>query len=278
VRVQQQQTKGHLWVYLGNSAHPYTVYDFTLGRCADRTQECLLGYKGFLHADAFSGYDQAFQDGCVEVGCWAHARRYFYDARTTDPVRACYMLALIGQLYALEAAAKYAAEAAKLTESEFWDVRQQLRERQALPLLAKIREYAAGVRPQVLPRSPIGEAFTYLHNQQQALERYTEYGLLDIDNNVAEQALRAVAIGRKNWLFVGSEEGGKTAAVLYSFTQTCKRHGLDPWFYLREVLTILPTLSAADRVTELPKLLPDQWAAAESYSPTGRSPPLSTSE
>ncbi len=85
-------------------------------------------------------------------------------------------------------------------------------------------------------------------------------------------------LGRKNWLFVGSEEGGKTAAVLYSFTQTCKRHGLDPWFYLREVLTILPTLSAADAATELPKLLPDQWAAAQGYSPTGRSPPMATSE
>jgi transposase len=271
VRVQQLQTKGHLWVYLGNSTNPYTVYDFTLGRCADRPVECLSGYKGFLHADAYNGYDQVFREGCVEVGCWAHARRYFHEARTTDPVRACYMLAVIGQLYALEAAAKYAAVAAKLTESEFWDVRRQLRERQALPLLGTVWEYAAQVRSQLLPRSPIGEAFTYLHNQQRALERYTSHGCLNIDNNVAEQALRAVALGRKNWLFFGSEEGGKTAAVLYSFTQTCKRHGLDPWFYLREVLTILPTLSAADRVTELPKLLPDQWAAAQSSSSAGGS-------
>ena len=273
VVVQRQQTKGHLWVYVGDDLHPYIVYDFTLGRRQDRPLACLADYKGYLHADAYNGYDQAFAKGCVEVGCWAHARRYFYEARTSDAVRACWVLGCIRQLYVLEAAAKYAAQAAQLSVADFHEVRRQLRQREAVPLLNTLGDYLERERDLVLPRSPIGEAFTYLHNQWSALQRYTSYGFLDIDNNVAEQALRAVALGRKNWLFVGSEAGGRTAATLYSLVQTCKRHGLDPWFYLREMLTILPTLSEFARSIELPKLLPDQWAQSQRQSHSGVAPP-----
>jgi transposase len=263
VRVQGQNGKGHLWVYVGNSAHPYIVYDFTLGRGEERPLACLSAFRGYLHADAYGVYDKTFGTERIEVGCWAHARRYFYDARDTDPVRACYVLSTIGRLYTLEAAAKYAWEAARLSEREYWDVRQQLREREARPLLASLSEYLVREQPGVLPRSPIGEAFTYLSNQWLALQQYLSHGFLDIDNNVAEQALRAIALGRKNWLFLGSEEGGRTAATLYSLVQTCKRHGVDPWFYLRAVLTILPTLTESTRSTELPKLLPDEWARSQ---------------
>lgn len=273
VTVQGKQTKGHLWDYVGDSAHPYTVYDFTLGRCQERPLQCLSVFKGYLHADAYNGYDKAFGKERTEVGCWAHARRYFYEARNTDPVPACCVLSGIGRLYALEAAAKYAAQVRQLSDEEFWDVRQQLRERQAKPILSSLAEYAQKARPLVLPRSPIGEAFTYLDNQWLALGRYVEHGFLDIDNNVAEQALRAIGIGRKNWLFLGSEEGGKTAATLYSLTQTCKRHGIDPWYYLREVLRILPTIPESARATELPKLLPDQWAKSERQRHSGAAPP-----
>lgn len=273
VCVQGQSGKGYLWVYLGDSAHPYMVYDFTLSRGAARPLECLSSFRGYLHADAYGVYDDTFGKDRTEVACWAHARRYFYDARDTDPVRACCVLSSIGRLYSLEAAAKYAWEAARLTEAEYWDVRQQLREREAVPILRELHAYASREQPLVLPRSPLGEAFTYLHNQWAALERYTTHGFLDIDNNVAEQALRAISIGRKNWLFLGSEEGGRTAATLYSMVQTCKRHGVEPWFYLREVLTILPTLTAATRPTELPKLLPDEWARLQRQSHGGAAPP-----
>jgi transposase/uncharacterized coiled-coil protein SlyX len=273
VTVQRQQTKGHLWVYVGDGLHPYTVYDFTLGRRQERPLECLSAFKGYLHADAYNGYDKAFGQDRIEVGCWAHTRRYFYDARTSDPVRACCVLSLIGRLYALEAAAKYAAQVRKLSDIDFWEVRYQLRQRQAVPLLSSLREYAEQQRPVVLPRSPSGEAFTYLDNQWPALQRYVEHGFLDIDNNVGEQALRAVGVGRKNWLFLGSQEGGRTAATLYSMVATCKRHGLDPWFYLREVLTILPTLTETTRPTELPKLLPDEWARLQRQSHSGTASP-----
>jgi hypothetical protein len=273
VSVQGQKTKGRLWVYFGDWAHPYTVYDFTLDRCAERPQKCLANFKGYLHADAYSGYDQIFGADRIEVACWAHARRYFHDARGTDPVRATCVLASIGRLYALEAAAKYAAGTLKLSLQDYWAVRLQLRERQATPILHSLAEYVEQQRHLVLPRSPIGEAFTYLHNQWEALSRYTGHGFLDIDNNVAEQALRAIAVGRKNWLFVGSAEGGRTAATLYSFVQTCKRLGVDAWLYLREVLRILPGVAESARAVELPKLLPDVWAARERAAVESAVPP-----
>lgn len=263
VAVQDQPGKGNLWVYYGDSAHRYVVYDFTTSRAAERPVECLQAFKGFLHADALPGYDKVFGKERQEVGCWAHTRRYFYDARLTKPVPACHVLGTIGRLYALEAAAKYAAQVEHLSEADFWEVRWQLRQRQAIPLLTGLRQYLDKTRPEILPQSPLGEAFTYLANQWATLQRYTEHGFLDIDNNVAEQVLRGVALGRKNWLFMGSAEGGKTAAVLLSFTQTCKRLGVEPWLYLREMLTVLPTIAESERATALPALLPDVWAQAQ---------------
>ena len=273
VRVQEQTTQGRFWIYVGDSSHRYTVFDFTLGRSQDRPLECLKDFRGFLQADAYSGYDKVFAAGCVEVGCWAHARRYFYEARDYDPVRACYVLGLIGHLYGWEAAARYAAEVREMGEDGFWDVREQLRQRQALPLLAQLGQYLERERDQVLPASKMGEAFTYLHNQWAALQVYVAHGFLEIDNNIGEQGLRGIGIGRKNWLFVGSVEGGTTAAILYSMTETCKWHGIDAWVYLREMLTVLPSLSESEWPTELPKLLPDVWAAARRQEAASRGPP-----
>jgi transposase len=273
--VQGEASKGHLWTYVGDERHPYIVYDFTLGRGGARPRECLQPFKGYLHADGYSGYDQLFGADRREVGCWAHARRYFWESRETAPVHACWMLSCIGQLYGWEAAARYAAEELELSLEDYWDVRRQLRQRQAKPILNRMKEYADKAREQVLPSSPIGTAFTYLSNQWLPLNCYGEYGFLEIDNNVAERALRAIAVGRKNWLFLGSAEGGKTAAILYSLTQTCKRHGVDPWYYLREVLTTLAGLKESERASELPKLLPDVWAARQRQS--SRAPPEGSS-
>ena len=273
VRVQEETTQGRFWDYVGDSSHLYTVFDFTLGRSQDRPVECLKDFRGFLHADAYSGYDKVFNSQCVEVGCWAHARRYFYEARDYDPVRACYVLGLIGQLYAWEAAARFAADIRDMSEEEFWDLREQLRQRQAVPLLTRLGQYMEAERGQVLPMSKIGEAFTYLHNQWEALQVYVRHGFLEIDNNIGEQALRGIGIGRKNWLFVGSVEGGQTAAMLYSMTETCKRHGIDPWLYLREMLTVLPTLPESVWTTELPKLLPDVSAQTRREEAASRGPP-----
>jgi transposase len=252
-----QLSTARLWGYLGDAAHPYNVFDFTVNRKRDGPVQFLKGYQGYLHADAFSGYDRLYlpeprsgQARIIEVACNAHARRKFYEARSSDALRSHQALAYYGQLYALERSARDLAfsDAQKL----------QMRQDFAVPILATFHAWLQAQREQVLPKSPLAEAIGYALNQWDALRRYTEAGFLAIDNNAAEREMKRIALGRKNWLFVGSPRGGQTAAVLLSFTSTCARLGVEPWAYLREVLTRLPTLPAA----ELDTLLPDRWQAA----------------
>ncbi len=239
---------GRFWVYAGDNRHPYSVYDFTASRRRDGPELFLKGFRGYLQADAFAGYDRLCAGPAVdEVACWAHARRKFYESRTTSPEIAHQMLVTIRQLYAVERRAK------EWTAHE----RQGLRQTESLPLLESLGAWLAEQSQRVLPKSPIGKAISYARSNWQALCRYTEDGDLAIDNNLSERTLRAQAIGRKNWLFVGSDNGGRTAAVLFSMTASCKRHDVDPFAWLRDVLRRLPT-QPADRLDEL---LPDVWFA-----------------
>ena len=142
----------------------------------------------------------------------------------------------------------------------------------AVPIPEQFHQWLEAERPQVLPKSPMGEALGYALHNWTALVRYTEAGFLAIDNNVAEREMKWVAIGRKNWLFVGSPAGGRTATVLLSFTSTCHRLGVEPWAYLYDVLTRLPA-TPAERLTEL---LPDHWQAARrAATATATTPPTS---
>jgi len=243
-----------LWVYLGDVAHPYNVFDFTVNRKRDGPQQVLANFQGYLQADAFSGYDglylpdpRAAAARIAEVACNAHARRKFYEARGSDAVRSHQALAYYGQLYELERAAQDFSDEQRL----------QMRQDLAVPVLGQFHTWLEAQRPEVLPKSPLGEAIGYALNNWAALKRYTEAGFLAIDNNVAEREMKRIAIGRKNWLFVGSPRGGQTAAVLFSFTSTCQRLGVEPWAYLQDVLTRLPAMS----VDHLGDLLPDYWLA-----------------
>jgi transposase len=253
--------EAHLWMYLGDAAHPFNVFDFTISRNRDGPQRFLANYRGYLHADAFSGYDRLYlpdplttQARIIEVACNAHARRKYYEARSSDPLRSHQALAYYGQLYELERRAKDFSDAQRL----------QMRQELAVPILNKFKEWQEKQRQEVLPKSPMAEALGYTRNNWTALVRYTEAGFLDIDNNVAEREAKRIAVGRKNWLFVGSQKGGDTAAVLMSFTSTCHRLGIEPWAYLRDVLTRLPTTPAE----ELDALLPDRWKGARSATAT----------
>jgi transposase len=182
-----------------------------------------------------------------------HARRKFYEARHTDPAVSTQTLAYIRLLYDVEDRTR------ELSSEE----RTHLRQEQAAPLLTKFKQWLHAQQVEhggtVLPRSPLGQAFTYAFNQWDALGVYTTDGDLAIDNNVAENALRRVALGRKNWLFCGSDAGGQTAAILFSLITTCQRHQTNPFTYLRDVLTRI----AAHPITRLTELLPNQW-----HSPT----------
>lgn len=246
----------HLWVYLGDADHPYVVFDFTPTHAGDGPKTWLGSYAGYIQADALKQYDPLFDrppPGPTEVGCWAHARRKFHDARASDPARAHEALARIRALYEIEAEAKALDDTGRLA----------LRQTRSCPALEMLFEWMLEQRAQVLPKGPLAGALGYALGNRVALTRYTEAGFLAIDNNTCERALRGIAVGRGNWTFVGSETGGKTAAVLYSMVGSCRRLGLDPWAYLRDVFARLPALPAE----RLDELLPNHWAK-EHATPT----------
>jgi len=237
---------GRMWVYLGDYHHPYTVFDYTPSRSRDGPVAWLKDFEGYLQADAYSGYDCIYATGKVmEIACWAHARRKFYDARTSDAARAHHVLAMIRLLYDAERDAKELDADARLT----------LRQERSRPLLDQLHTWLLNKRDAVLPKSPIGGAIGYALNHYEALRRYITNGDLAIDNNTAERAIRPLVVGRKNYLFFGSDTGGRTAAILYSLTATAKRHSLDPFVYLRDVLATI----AATPISQLDQFLPDRW-------------------
>lgn len=239
---------GRVWVYMGDKNHPFTVFDYTASRSRDGPVAFLNGFKGHLQADAFSGYDVIYAGGrVIEVACWAHARRKFVEAEKTDPQRAYSAVAMIRLLYDVE------NEARDLDA----EARCALRQEKSLPRLGQIKTWSEKQKPEVLPKSPIGAAINYALSNWEALTVYTSDGDLAIDNNAAENALRGVVIGRKNWLFFGSDKGGQTAAILTSFIASCKRHGIDPFAYLRDVLTRI----AATPLSQLDQFLPHRWVA-----------------
>ncbi len=244
---------GRIWTYVGNTKQPYTVYDYTPTRSRDGPDAFLKKFRGYLQADAYSGYDQLYETpgrGIVEVACWAHARRKFYEAQTSDVMRSMVMLAYVRLLYDVEREAR--------EQNLSGEPRRLLREAKSLPLLEDIRAYLEREYPKVLPKSPEGQAIAYTLSNWKALVRYCEDGDLEIDNNGAERSLRGVAVGRKNWMFFGSDHGGRTAAVLSSLIATCKRLGIDPFAYLRDLFERI----SAHSKNRLDELLPDKWKAA----------------
>lgn len=232
------------WAYIGDRSHPYVVYDFTETRQRAGPREFLQGYQGYLQADAYGGYDGIYLESSgtiVEVACWAHCRRYWWKARAQDPSRAHHVLAAIEKLYEVERA----------TQDQSAAVRQQMRREHASVVLADLGRWLD--EQELLPKSLIGQAATYTRNQWLALNRYVEDGALSIDNNLAERYMKPVAIGRKNWLFVGSPQAGVRASQLLSLINSCKENRVDPWAYLRAIFTELPL------GTDLESLLPDRW-------------------
>jgi transposase len=244
--------QGRFWVYIGPMAFPYDVYDFSPNRKRDGPARFLANYAGYLQADAFSGYDGIFAGSggdIVEVACWAHARRKFFEARSSSPAEASLILEMIRRLYEVE----------DRVRPLDYDARRAVRQSEAVPILERLREGLDRLSSRLLPKSALAQAVTYALNQWRALCRYTEDGRLTIDNNVSERRLRDQAIGRKNWMFLGSEEAGPRAAMLCTIIAGAKRHRLEPWAYLRDVIMQLSVDSSPEQVT---RLLPDRWALA----------------
>jgi transposase len=252
---------GRLWDYIGDVEHPGVVFDYTPTHARDGPATFLKDFHGFLQADAYSGYDGIYagsSGAIVEVACWAHARNKFKDAQATDPERTLAAKAWVRKLYDVEDEATAEIARLELTGAAATTVRLRLRQKQSVPLLTSFREWLVAQKEQVLPKSPVAAAINYVMNQWQALNRYATDGDLHIDNNISERTLKLVGIGRANWLFVGSDVGGKTAAVLFSFTATCKHLGIDTFAYLRDMFERLPTQPAGD----MEHMLPHRWHAS----------------
>jgi len=245
-----QTREARFWVYVGDAFHPFSVYDFTMNHTRDGPAQFLSGYEGYLQADGYGGYGGIAirSDGkLILVSCGAHIRRRFYAQRGYAPEVACPALAYFRQLYVLERQWK------PLTEEE----RYQRRQAESLPILAEFRQWLDSASPGVLPKSKIGEAVSYAVNQWEAWRRYCNAGFLAIDNNVSERMVKPCALGRKAWLFLGSQNGGATAAILYSLTASAKANRAHPFFYVRDVLDRIP------EIVHDPRLLPHLEAACQ---------------
>ena len=263
VPVQDEQKKGkcrqgRIWTYIGDEANPYVVYDYTPDRTRAGPQKFLSDYKGYLQADAYGGYDGIYTRGnVIEVACWAHARRKFFDAKETDGRRATQMLERVRQLYGVEAASPDSiGDQVKAVDH---DARRALRQEKSVPILTTIKTWLDTEAQLVLPRSPMAGAIGYMLNQWDALCRFTEQGYLNIDNNAAERALKRVAIGRKNWLFAGHDQAGESHARLYTLIASAERAAIDPLRYLTSVLANIATTA----LSQLSRFLPDVWKAAD---------------
>src|SRR5499427_3061576 len=226
---------GRLWPYVGDAHHPVIVYDYTPTRSRAGPAKFLEGYKGYLQADAYSVYDAFFKSarGMTEVGCWMHARRYFFKALDSDQPHVGPALHLIARLYAVEDRAKGLG----LLGEQRLALRRQL----SAPLMEKLCQYLHEIQEDVLPKSPAARAVRYALNQWEALTRFLEDGDLEIDNGATEKANRDIAVGRGNWTFFGSDGGGKTAAVLLSFIAMCKRNAVEPFAWFHDVLSRIAT-------------------------------------
>jgi transposase len=257
--------RAHLWAYIGDADYPYAVFDFTADYTASGPEEFLKDYRGYLQADALAQYEGLYASGLVKhCCCWAHARRKFVAAAEAGDARAEAALALIRRLYAVERKLPAllppsdepgSTERRRSREEQRGEARRQ----QAKPVLDELEKWLDRQRTAALPKSPLGQAITYARNNWAALSRYLEAGFLSADNNLSERTLRAIALGRANWGVIGSEAGGRTAAVLYSVTATCRHLGIDPFAYLRDALPGLFALGEEPTAEQLTDWLPDRW-------------------
>jgi transposase len=254
--------QSHLWAYIGDADFPYVVFDFTKDYTAAGPERFLRGYKGYLQADALAQYEGLYDSGLVlHCCCWAHARRKFVAAQEGGDERATRAVDLIGQLYAIErglpALLLPGDDPAQRRQRE--EQRQRARKQQAEGILDELKKWLEEQQPKTLPKSALGQAIGYALNNWKALCRYLEQGYLAIDNNLSERTLRAIALGRNNWVVLGSEAGGQTAAVLYTMVLTCKHLGIDPFAYLREALMGLFALGEKPTGEQLAEWLPERW-------------------
>jgi transposase len=253
---------GRLWTYVrddrpaGETTPSAVWFAYSPDRKGERPREHLRAFRGILQADGYAGFHHLYEDGRIqEAACWAHVRRKFYDLQVahSSPI-AAEAVTRIAQLYAIETEVR-----GKPAEQ-----RREVRQLRARPLLGELHDWLEKTLARVSRKSEIAAAIRYALARWRALLRYLDDGSIEIDNSAAERALRVVALGRKNYLFAGSDQGGERAAAIYSLLGTAKLNGLDPELYLRHVLQRI----ADHPINRLDDLLP--WNLACSNAPTDK--------
>jgi transposase len=241
--------RGHLWVLVGDLQ--WVAFFYTENWTAELAEQFLGGRIGWMQVDGYAGFGVVAQGRPILlVGCWMHARRYFVKALEANDVRAAEPLHLVGKIYEVERASK---EAGDTHQQRF-----ERRQRDVVPLLDELERWKdanAGVVP---PNEPLGRAWTYLHNHWDMLRVVVQDGALELDNGEVERIIRGPAMGRRNWLFAGSDEGGERAATILTVLETAKRAGVDLREYLRDVLE---KIAGGWKQSQLDELLPHVWAA-----------------
>ena len=236
--------RGYHWVYY-SPLEKTVLFDYRDGRSREGPSKLLKNFLGYLQTDGYKVYDLfATRESITHLGCIAHARRGFEKALDYDKENAAYAMDMFQKIYAVERQAK--------EENMDPEQRQTLRLDESLPLLNELGKWMANTYKAVLPKSPMGKAITYCIPQWDNLMNYLKDGSLEIDNNMAENAIRPIALGRKNYLFAGSNRGAERAAMFYSFFGTCKKNDVNPFEWLKKVLEVIPE----HKVNKLDELLP----------------------
>ena len=248
------QSRSYMWVRAGGLLDKKVIlFDYAPGRGGNIAQQLFADYQGYLQTDDYAGYNAVCtKKGVTQLGCWAHARRKFIDAKKaiktpkgqkTKKGKADVAINLIGKLYGIERTIK-----GKSTEERY-----EIRQQKSLPVLEQLRSWLDKTLQHVLPKGLLGKALGYLNKNWAKLTVYTQAGYLNIDNNPAENAIRPFVIGRKNWLFSDTPQGARASAMLYSIIETAKANDLEPFKYLAYLFKILPT---AINLEEVEALLP----------------------
>ena len=245
------KAKGYQWLYHAPLLK-LVLFDYRPGRGREGPLEILNPFNGYLQSDGYQAYDVFDKkEGITRLCCWAHARRKYSESVQNDPARAEYVLAEIQKLYALE-------RKAKERELNYEQIR-ELRQKEALPVLTSLKDWLIRNYSEVLPGSPIGKAMAYTLSLWDKLVVYVQDGRLQPDNNLIENAVRPLALGRRNFLFAGSHEGARRMAMIYSFMGSCKKNNINPQDWLTDVLIRIPSHHA----NKLDELLPHQWIPSE---------------
>jgi transposase len=239
--------RGYYWVYQ-NSIDKIVFFDYQEGRGRDGPIEILQNFRGYLQSDGYTVYDFFDkQKDITLIHCMAHARRMFNEALENDGARAAYAMQQIQKLYAIERNCKQ--------QNLSFDEIKTVRQAESVPILSSLGKWMKEQYVQTTPKSTIGKALGYSIERWEKLSRYTENGMLNIDNNPVENSIRPVAIGRKNYLFAGSHEAARRSGMLYSLLGTCKMQGIEPYTWLRDVLENIAT----HPINKIKELLPHYW-------------------